>query len=331
MRISRNSGPCAALLLAAWLAPSEAYAQRIGVGFASRGISIDVDDQPYEIRGTTARALLDQMSLLGPRGRWTSFPYRYQWSYQRVRVLTAGGLPSDKCRIDEFEMRFTVTVDYPRWNRPDDASDELLAAWDSFEALLLEYWEERQGYMIHLAREVSREVAELQESCGLMRQVTNSVVREVAEELNQAERKARAGGARVRVRWPPEGFEEILAGPPALLSRERAPTQRPPSRPASGTFAAAAATDIRPSGMTGVVGGTLWAGKVELLEGWGWADSEEQEPLSLETVFRFPAFAEVVFSTLAEVLDQEGLVDLEAPLSSFLPDLDERLGLPITR
>jgi hypothetical protein len=99
---------CAALLLAAGFAPSEAGAQRFTSGSVPRGIEITLLDKSYAIHGNTARALREQMRILGPRGGWMSFPFSFEWSYQTQVVLTATGFATDMCRVVEFEMRFTV-------------------------------------------------------------------------------------------------------------------------------------------------------------------------------------------------------------------------------
>ena len=214
----------------------------------------------------------------------------------------------------------------PRWDPPDDADAELVAAWKSFTDALQEYWGERRNFMIDVAREASRRVELIEETCGLARSLTNRTVREAYSDLYQAEAEARAEGDRVQVRWPPEGFENLLSEPPAELSEDRGPATPPTSGRTSGSFASAAAADIRPSGMTGVVGGLYEKGEPDILEAWGFADEEETDSLSPDDVFRFPAFSEAVVSTLTETLDREGLVDLHAPLSSYLPELDEGLG-----
>lgn len=312
------------ILLAAGLAPSEVDAQMITAGPVPFGIEININDESYAIHGNTAQALLDQMQMLGPGGEWASFPYSFQWHYQPRVVLTAGGLHSGRCRGEEFEMRFTVEAIYPRWNRPDDAPDELIAAWESFEELLLAHWEERRRYVIDFAQEAGLRVRRLEESCSSLRERADGLVRDLSDQAIEAEREAIAQGAHVRLRWPPEGYDELLPGrAPAPLPP---PGPAPAPRPAAGGFARAAASDVSPMGMTGVVAGLQRAGEVEYLEAFGFADQEEQEPLTADAVFRFPAFTEVAVSALAAALDREGLVDLQAPLSSYLPDLDDRLG-----
>ncbi len=323
---AQRSAWCLVILLAAGLAPSEAYAQGISAGSMPLGIEMILNDESYAIQGNTARALLEQMQALGPGEEWASFPYRYAWGFQTPLVLTVEGLETGRCTVDEFEVRLTVEAIYPRWNRPDDAPDELIAAWENFEELLLAHWEERRRYMIDFAREASQQVPSLEESCSSLREGANGLLRDLSDRAGEAEREAIAQGAHVRLRWPPEGYDELLVGPSDLPPPEPAPERAPAATPATGGFAGAAAWDVGPMGMTGVVAGLQRAGEVEYLEAFGFADQEEQEPLTADAVFRFPAFTEVAVSALAAALDREGLVDLQAPLSSYLPDLGDRLG-----
>ena len=312
----------AGLLLAAGLAPGRVQAQGVPTGFSQPGIQITVIDRSYQIQGNTAQALLDQMRMLGSGGSLARFPYRWEWSYQVRTVRTAGGVETTRCRIDGFEMRYTVDATYPRWDRPDDAPEELIAAWGAFEELLLSEWEGRRQHMVSLAREASRRTQRLEEPCPVVGQKVNTLVRDLANRPNPEERGAIGERERVPLRWPPEGFESLI---PRGVSRPL------PGRPVvihypERSFAEVAGSDVSPSSMTGVVAGRIRGGEVESLDAHGFADPEEKEPLSADAVFRFPAFTEVVVSTLAETLEREGLIHLDEPLSSYLPGLDERLG-----
>ncbi len=321
--VFRNVASCSAWCLVILLAAGlEAHAQRITAGPVPYGTEIIILDHSYAIHGNTARALLDQMRMLGPGDGWVRFPYRYRWTYQSRFVLTVAGLRTGRCRPDEFVMRFTVEPIYPRWNRPDDAPDELIAAWESFEHLLLARWELRRRKMLDLAQEAGRQLRRLEDTCLSLNARANSLVRNLSARATEAEREAVAQGEYPRLRWPPEGYDELLVAPSRLP-----PPQRPPApMPAMRGFAGAAASDVGPREMTGVVAGLQRAGEIEYLEAFGFADLEEQEPLTADAVFRFPAFTEVAVSALAAALDREGLVDLQAPLSSYLPNLDDRLG-----
>ena len=324
--VVRCSAWCLVILLAAGLAPFEADAQMITAGPVPYGTEIIIVDHSYAIHGNTARALLDQMRMLGPGDGWVRFPYRYRWTYQSRFVLTVAGLRTGRCRPDEFVMRFTVEPIYPRWNRPDDAPDELIAAWESFEDLLLARWERRRRKMLDLAREAGRQMRRLEDTCLSLNARARSLVRRLSDRASDAEREAIAQGESVRLRWPPEGYDELLPGPSRLPPPLLPPQRAPAPMPAPGGFAGAAASDIGPGEMTGVVAGLQRAGEIEYLEAFGFADLEEQELLFADAVFRFPAFTEVAVSALAAALDREGLVDLQAPLSSYLPNLDDRLG-----
>jgi len=78
--------------------------------------------------------------------------------------------------------------------------------------------------------------------------------------------------------------------------------------------------------MTGVVAGRRWPDEGDSVDAVGYADTEGTDTLTQDAVFRFPAFTQVVVSSLAKILHREGVLDLHAPLSDALPGLDDRLG-----
>jgi CubicO group peptidase (beta-lactamase class C family) len=219
-------------------------------------------------------------------------------------------------------MIYKVEAALPFWDPPDDASEQLVEAWEIFQSQILEHWDERRRYISNFARLASRRVRRLEEPCPVVAPKVNELVRALASDPTPAEREAIGERPRLGVRWPPEGYEELLPGRISRPSTERPPPTGPPAR----DLAAVAAADISPSGMTGVAAGRLRGGEVEFLEAAGFADEEEQEPLTPDAAFRLPAFTEVVISALAAELAQEGAIDLQAPISSYLTDLDDGLG-----
>ncbi|MBT8395996.1 MAG: DUF922 domain-containing Zn-dependent protease, partial [Gemmatimonadetes bacterium] len=200
----------APLVVLVQLAPMDAGAQRIPPRLSERGTEITVLDQSYTIHGNTARALLDQMQALGPGRGWTGFRYRYEWSFRTRPTLTSGGMESDRCTVDRFVVRYTVDAVYPKWNRPEDAPAKLIAAWEAFEEQIAEQWRERRDYMVAFAREATREVQRIEEPCLLVGQLANNAVRDLANRPTPMQRDMLGGQTRTRLRWPPEGFEELL-------------------------------------------------------------------------------------------------------------------------
>jgi CubicO group peptidase (beta-lactamase class C family) len=243
-------------------------------------------------------------------------------------VPTSAGLPSDKCEVTEFELDFTVTANYPRWVQREGSEEQVIAAWESFEGLLEAQWEERRRFMVNAAREVRRQVLRLEEPCSLMQQLANRLVRDVFAREAEDERQAIAAGERVRLRWPPEGFEDLLSGQEPAVPGEGSPPGAPAAdrrAPARG-LAVASMPDLTPRRMMGVAAGIRRGEEVESLEAFGYADPTGEVPLTPDTPFRFPAMTEVVVSAIAASMAASGAVDLHAPLSTYLPELDERLG-----
>jgi CubicO group peptidase (beta-lactamase class C family) len=59
--------------------------------------------------------------------------------------------------------------------------------------------------------------------------------------------------------------------------------------------------------------------RVILLKGFGYADLEAKRPVDPQTVFYIASSAKPFFGLTAALLDHKGLIDLDAPLSTYLP------------
>ncbi|HKY45792.1 MAG TPA: serine hydrolase [Pyrinomonadaceae bacterium] len=60
--------------------------------------------------------------------------------------------------------------------------------------------------------------------------------------------------------------------------------------------------------------------RVVLVKGFGYADVEAKRPVTPQTVFYIASSAKPFFSLTAALLDHKNQIDLDAPLSSYLPD-----------
>lgn len=83
----------------------------------------------YEISGSTEDELREQMSALGPaEDDGTHFD-----AYTRWRIgWNWPGYGENVCTLSEAVVTYEVTVTFPHWVPPADASPELLAKWSDY-------------------------------------------------------------------------------------------------------------------------------------------------------------------------------------------------------
>jgi CubicO group peptidase (beta-lactamase class C family) len=68
--------------------------------------------------------------------------------------------------------------------------------------------------------------------------------------------------------------------------------------------------------------------RVILLKGFGYADLEAKRPVTPQTVFYVASSSKPFLALTAALLDHQGVIDLDAPLSRYLPDL--KLQAPLS-
>ncbi|MDH3269853.1 MAG: serine hydrolase [Gemmatimonadota bacterium] len=347
---SRAARPaCWTVLIAAILA-APVSGQRISAGGTPMGISIRVIDQSYPIQGRNAAEVWGQIRAEGfPR-----FGYTYRWSYRTRQLASVAGFTTLSCGITAFDLEFDVQATYPTWDPPDDTPVELAEAWGVFAEQIEESWDEQRRFIVEFGREARRRAMRLEEGCPLLQQRANALVRELHEEFSEERREAVAAGGGVRFRWPPEGYQHLMRASSQDApsdGRGRSPSGgagrtegRPAPQPA--TAAAVGAPDAAgvssnalavlktilaselsvAGGMVGVVAGLHRAGAVEYLEVVGTSDLAGTTPLEVEGPLIVPGFSEVLIAATAARLHEQGVLDVSAPLSTWLPDLEEELG-----
>ena len=90
----------------------------------------------YEISGATEEELVSQLNELSPTGmdgsRWIAYTrWNYYWNWP--------GYGSNTCSLQEAKVTYDVTVTFPHWNPPPEASPELVANWSRFITVLAEH------------------------------------------------------------------------------------------------------------------------------------------------------------------------------------------------
>ena len=326
-----RSGAIAVLIAVGPALPSAAAAQalQLRVEQVPAGIEIEVVARPYTIRGSSVAELGTQMRTLGLGGVAT-FPYFFQWTYQAEETRTRfANTPSGQCRIRDLGIQFDVTANYPEWESSASVPGELVEAWRSFQDLITRRWEERRRGIVEYAREITRQLRRIEVGCPLLRGQVQEAVERLRDQSSGAAREAAASGERVVLQWPPPGYESLMRAGAAAPTPSAASTPVPaPARtsdaappPIPLSLDEALQMDRRSSGTFRVVAGFLHLGEIRFLQAFGTDDS-----LSAETAVDFPAFADVLVGTLAAALERDGVLDLQAPLATYLEGGSPRIG-----
>lgn len=341
------AGLCAAATgLALATGSNSLSAQEFDRGQFVPGVRLTVGNDPYDIAGSTAAQIRRQLQISGPRS-WVQFPSLFTWSYDAEAIPRMNGTPSDQCRFTDFEVTLEFTAVYPRWTAPPESDPPLTEAWAAFEESVQRRWAQDRDDYLERATEAVRRSRGHEDHCPLLAQRFHA---ELVELLDR--RRPLPGNdlpEREVINWPPAGYEHLLSpdasresqreaqandasqpDAPAGADEER-PTvairsgiPRPVTTPAP-DLDYAVQTDLRGSRPTGFITGLHHQGSLQLLDAYG-ALPEEGDALSIDTPVQIPTFTHVLVSTLAVALDAAGLMDLDAPISTYIEGLSPRLG-----
>lgn len=338
-------------VLSSLIAVSAAAGQELRPAPLPVGVQMIFAAEAYPVGGRDAREILESLGAEGPGSRWVRFPYTYRWTYRTANVPMINGRPSDRCRLTQFDIELTLTATYPRWTPPVGADQELVAAWDAFTADLEAYWDQFQRDAAGRAREAVSAVRRFEESCAFIRQR----IQETVQEAFSRPDPRTADEPRVRLVWPPDEYRHLLNPTVADVSAEApTPTPNPAPAPAPAPEDVAPREETRPpdeastpvvrtvgsidlavrldlgvgrgGGATGFVIGLHHLGEPQFHEAFGTRAPDAEDPMVPEEPFAFPSFTEVLVATLARGLGVAGIVDLDAPIRTWLPDLSPGLG-----
>ena len=315
-------------------APRAAAAQELGPGAMPIGVRLVLEHDDYLIVGSTAREVLDQLRSEGPGG-WTRYSYVYSWRYANERLPLTNGMPSNRCRPVDFEITIRAAAAYPRWNRPPDADSDLVAAWEAFSELLEQQWDQYRDGIVRRSRESATRVRRFEDQCAFI----NERVREmVVDTFNEPDG---SGEERVRLAWPPAGFEALtspeaahdpLSDASAGADAEAAGAESgepddlgPVVNPAVDIDTAVGLDFVRDQA-TGLVLHLSHLGEVQFQEAFGTYTPDGAQALELEASFAFPSFTEVLIAAAAAALSVRGQIDLDAPISEYRNGLPTGLG-----
>lgn len=87
-------------------------------------------------------------------------------------------------------------------------------------------------------------------------------------------------------------------------------------------FSAAIAADVADDGVGGISAGVMVDGDLVWADGWGLADRETRELMLPSTVSRTGSISKSVTAVLMMILVDEGVIELDDPVSRHLPEID---------
>jgi serine beta-lactamase-like protein LACTB len=103
----------------------------------------------------------------------------------------------------------------------------------------------------------------------------------------------------------------------------RRPTTTLPPRMVA-AIDAAIADEMQKQELVGVALGVIHNGKVAYLKGYGLADAQKQTPVTPQTVFNWASNSKVVLAVAAMQLVQQGKLDLDADIRTYLPEFPDK-------
>lgn len=84
------------------------------------------------------------------------------------------------------------------------------------------------------------------------------------------------------------------------------------------------ASEMQEQQLIGVALGVIHNGQVAYLKGYGLADQERQTPVTPQTVFNWASNSKVVLAVAAMQLVQQGKLDLDADIRTYLPEFPDK-------
>jgi CubicO group peptidase (beta-lactamase class C family)/predicted secreted Zn-dependent protease len=330
-----------------------AAAQTFDVGDLHRDVTVEINPQPYAVRGRMAQELGDQLRSRSPGGAWTQFPLFFYWDYEEEpERYSARDTLSERCRVSSFTLRMEFNAVYPEWDQPSDAPPDVVEAWRSLQATITRQWEERRDSAVQFGLKLSREARLVETSCPLVDSELKALVDRRLDAFNKSEENAQKSGHRISLSWPPPGFAGRLAQaaspprspssppPPSQPSRDRPPPPQPRDRspPPSGTVVlpdssptGPVASDIyeafdRDGSTSGVVAALYYMGQLQAARAFTRTSPAAPDTLTLDDTVAFPGLTELLVATLSAALDSAGVLDLNEPISRYLADVDPQIG-----
>lgn len=141
----------------------------------------------YEIRGSTAKQLKEEMKRLGPRNGGQGYIAYTKW---RVTWTYAFSQRDEECVLSSFDVAVDVTITLPEWDHEEaDADPELVARWERFSSALEAHEEGHRRFGVESAAAVERRLSALgaEPTCDDLEHTIGKTARGIVESYRQNE------------------------------------------------------------------------------------------------------------------------------------------------
>lgn len=148
--------------------------------------AVSVKTVYYEINGSTAKQLRNQMNQLGPLIKNENRRYDgmtnwfVRWSY---RYSDTNG----RCTINSVNVSTEVIFTLPKWNIPRNVSPSLIASWNKYLAALQVHEDGHKNNGIAAGNEILRRLETMpgSASCPLLEKTANSNAQSIIKRYNE--------------------------------------------------------------------------------------------------------------------------------------------------
>jgi predicted secreted Zn-dependent protease len=149
---------------------------------------IVINSTSYKIVGVTANDLRRQMDQLGPvdpfGNRHDAYTEWYvTWSYPN-------SLENGHCSTGPISVTVTITVTFPYWESPPDASQELIDKWTTYVGALQTHEAGHQQIAVETGREIRQTLSALPayHSCSELEQAADTAGQNILVQFREKEK-----------------------------------------------------------------------------------------------------------------------------------------------
>lgn len=153
---------------------------------AAEGLTVQLRESFYGVRGDTPRALNRALRVAAPRHRGRRAYGLTDWTLRwRYRVLPG----ARSCRVTDPEIHLALTTQLPRWENRERAASTVADDWDLFMARLRDH---EAGHRERVIREAVRALEAFRElhapSCADLRSSVRETVLRAEDRMWEANR-----------------------------------------------------------------------------------------------------------------------------------------------
>jgi len=183
------------------------------LGPVPAGVIVDLQDTPYQIRGSTDEQILQQMNALGPGENWFTYRWRINWTYRYGEVeepsIVPGGSRETVCETRDIQLTLHFSRRLPQWVPPDEAPEDLVLRWEGFLRAVRIHGEGHRDIVLNAVREIMRRLGELETSnCAFIQRDARRLVDDILERSRELDRdydQETQTGRTQGVSWPFRG------------------------------------------------------------------------------------------------------------------------------